>query len=1121
MLAGGFRHRSALFCRAFLPDILRSTSSRHLFHETGRTFTSPQLSASVSDRDVHLQGLNPSQVEAVTQPHHGITRVVAGPGAGKTRVLTCRIAHLLRTEQKENSRADRILAVTFTKKAAGEMKHRLETLLQEQEELDADVMADGIDQSDAGRRWDSIMDTGDGSAGDDIVQEEAPPVLLSEDGSAPRRAAPAQMDRVTLGTFHSVCAKILRWNGKELSSLPSIRAHASVDSGSNANIIDGSFAIVDQSEQMRIVKEILKEKGINLKGSGGKADIRPITVLNAVCAIKSADMVEAVQMRGRSGVVTEDMEDDNGIEKMSKKVRNIASEIYPQYRQALLTSNSLDFDDLILLTRELLIVNNDVRENLHRRWNHILVDEFQDTSRVQLDLVKLLTTNSLLVVGDGDQSIYSWRGAHAESMANFVTEFQGHCADSLASDADNSDEGESSTSEAAEVNTVFLMENYRSTTNIVKAAQKVISDPLSGRSKSDLERQDMKPMRGKGPKPRVLACADAKAEASFVVKSILGMVDEGELSPESTIAIIYRTNAQSRALEEECVSKNLRYLVRGSAGTFYSRQEVKDCLCFLKCIYNSRDRSAMIRASKTPSRGIGDVAMKEFFTYCDEIDRFLANNHPDEPRTNPLQVLISLVDETLAEEKKFPPAGDVMSTRALNRFLPFASQMKSVYAKSASETVSALLSSIIDDLDLRAHFDNISKTTEEFQDRMSNVMELLNAAERYDEAGPSIPSSFDEAEAAGESPLGLFLDDVALLTETENDSDESASSFSCDKRAIANLMTIHASKGMEFDCVFLVGNEEGTFPTQRSISEGDGSVELDEERRLCYVAMTRAKTHLVLTWRREVMTFFGQGFKIIDCERSRFLDRLVANGTKKGKGKKKVQLKSGNPREKSEDSGGSLAERRKKLLAMQMEKEGSARSARRTSGARQGDNSRNAARAIPPPRSRPYSSSSSTSSYHSSNSASSLRNKSPQGSSWEDWTPKKASTSSASLRRTPRSSLDLTTKRKAQHGKRSAARSKRPATRNGVAIRDRPPSRASQQRRKELHGDPSASTAPPQVDSTLFFPVGTSVVHTVHGEGKVLPPPKVAEDGNMLVRVEFEDGIEMDLPVGGGLRHKF
>lgn len=1104
MLAGGFRHRSALFCRAFLPDIPRS--SCYLLHETGRTFTSPLLSASVSDSEVHLQGLNPSQVEAVTQPHHGITRVVAGPGAGKTRVLTCRIAHLLRTKQKENSRADRILAVTFTKKAAGEMKHRLETLLQEQEELDADIMANDIDQSDAGR-WDSIMDAGDGSAGDDIVQEEAPPVLLSEDGSAPRRAAPAQMDRVTLGTFHSVCAKILRWNGKELSSLPSIRAHASVDSGSNANIIDGSFAIVDQSEQMRIVKEILKEKGINLKGSGGKADIRPITVLNAVCAIKSADMVGAVQMRGRSGAMTEDMEDENGIEKMSKKVRNIASEIYPQYRQALMTSNSLDFDDLILLTRELLIVNNEVRENLHRRWNHILVDEFQDTSRVQLDLVKLLTTKSLLVVGDGDQSIYSWRGAHAESMANFVTEFQGHCADSLASDADDSDEGGNSTSEAAEVNTVFLMENYRSTTNIVKAAQKIISDTSSGKSKSDLERQDMKPMREKGPKPRVLACADAKAEASFVVKSILGMVDEGELSPESTIAIIYRTNAQSRALEEECVAQNLRYLVRGSAGTFYSRQEVKDCLCFLKCIYNSRDRSAMIRAFKTPSRGIGDVATKEFFSYCDAIDRFLANNHPDEPRTNPLQVLISLVDESLAEELKFPPAVDFMSKRALNRFLPFASQMKTIHAESASETVSALLSSIIDDLDLRAHFDNISKTTEEFQDRMSNVMELLNAAERYDEAGPSTPSSLDEAEAGGESPLGLFLDDVALLTETENDSDESASSSSGDKRAIANLMTIHASKGMEFDAVFLVGNEEGTFPTQRSISEGDGSVELDEERRLCYVAMTRAKTHLVLTWRREVMTFFGQGFKIIDCERSRFLDRLVASGTKKGKSKKNVKPKSGNIREKPEESGGSLAERRKKLLAMQMEKEGSKRSAGRVTTARQGNKSSSVARTSPPPRSRSYSSSSSsTSSYRSTNSASSLRNKSPQGSSWEDWTPKKASAPNTPQRRTPRSPL---------------IRSKKPmTTRNRAAIRDPPPSRASQQRRKEL-GDPSASTAPPQVDSTLFFPVGTSVVHAVHGEGKVLPPPKAAEGGNMLVRVEFDNGIEMELPVGGGLRHKF
>ena len=1034
---------------------------------------------------VHLRNLNPSQIEAVTQPHHAITRVVAGPGAGKTRVLTCRIAHLLRAnrtrphgqEGSGNARTDRILAVTFTKKAAGEMKHRLESLLQEQEELDAE-------ESD-------IIDA-EASTGDNIVQEEAPAVF-SEDGSAPRRAAPAPMDRVTLGTFHSVCAKILRWNGRELSSLPSIRAHSNVDGGANANIIDGSFAIVDQAETMRIVKEILKEKGINLKESGGNTDIRPITVLNAVCAMKSADMVATVPMRERSGDRVE-VDDVNGLEKLSKKVRKIASEIYPQYRQALLTSNALDFDDLILLARELLITNNEVRESLHRRWNHVLVDEFQDTSRVQLDLVKLLTTKSLLVVGDGDQSIYSWRGAHAESMANFASEFQGHCAGSPASNTADWAEDEDTTG-TAHVKTVFLMENYRSTTNIVRAAQKVISDPSSSKSKSDLERQDMKPMRGNGPKPRVLACSDAKAEASFVVKSILSMVDEGELPPDSSIAIIYRTNAQSRALEEECVARNLRYLVRGSAGTFYSRQEVKDCLCFLKCLYNSRDRSAMIRAVKTPSRGIGDVAMKEFFAYCDGIDNFLANNYPDDPRTNPLQVLISLADETFAQQKKFPPAGDFMSTRALNRFLPFASQMKSIYTKSASETVSALLSSIIDDLDLRAHFDNISKTSEEFSDRMSNVMELLNAAERYDDAGPSVPQELDEA--GGESPLGLFLDDVALLTETESDADESASSPSGDKRAVANLMTIHASKGMEFDAVFLVGNEEGTFPTHRSISEGEGSVALDEERRLCYVAMTRAKTHLVLTWRREVMTYFGQGFKIIDCERSRFLERLVAStGAKKGKREKVVSSSTSRIlREKSEETGGrtssSLAERRKSLHAIQKAKEG---------GTRPGNNAAST-RTPATPRHRHYSSSSSSANLRES-SASSLRNKSPQGTSWKDWAPKKANNSNTpqagSSRRPP----------------------KRPIARNRATMRDPPPARTSQQRRKELHGDPSARAAPPHVDSTLFFPVDTLVVHTVHGKGKVLPPPK-PEGGNMLVRVEFEGGIEMELPVGAGLRRRF
>eukprot|EP00978_Attheya_sp_CCMP212_P039997 scaffold213690_cov47-Attheya_sp.AAC.1 len=405
-------------------------------------------------------------------------------------------------------------------------------------------------------------------------------------------------------------------------------------------------------------------------------------------------------------------------------------------------------------------------------------------------------------------------------------------------------------------------------------------------------------MRGDGPTPRVLATADSKGEAAFVVKTIQTMEREGHLNPESTVAIIYRTNAQSRLLEEACVTKNIKYVVRGAAGAFYSRREVKDCLCFLRVLYsNGRDRGSLIRAIQTPTRGIGGVALEEFNTYCELVEEHHSQTaaHLSQPPPSPLDVLLSLSSrETIPDNSNgMPPPGDAMSTRAINRFIPFSSQMRTLRSSAQRETVSGLLSTIIDTLDLKTHFDSISKTSGEFEDRWGNVMELCQASERYSDDGPagaviSRSNSEDASNAADmegstekvdestiiETPLGNFLDDVSLLTDMGDNSDLNNS-----PALVTNLMTIHASKGMEFDAVFLVGNEEGTFPTQRAIAEGSGSVELDEERRLCYVAMTRAKTHLIMTWRREVMTFFGAGVKTMDMERSRFLDVLVSKSS--------------------------------------------------------------------------------------------------------------------------------------------------------------------------------------------------------------------------------------------------
>lgn len=369
--------------------------------------------------DVILNGLNEAQIDAVTQPMQAITRVVAGPGAGKTRVLTCRIAYLLKSENLNGNSSKRILAVTFTKKAASEMQHRLDSLLREDEEYQNNQVNNDIQ---------TISGVEDNN--DNIIEEVVP----SEDQNS-HRAAPILSSRVTMGTFHSICAKILRWHGQELEALPIVTKYLP----RNANCtLDGSFAIIDQSDQLRLINECLKECNIDLKGgSKNEKSIRPVTVLNAIGQLKSDEAMGLMFSKGN------DQDFKSAGRKISLKVRKIAEEIYPRYRKALLARNSLDFDDLILMTRDLLRTNKEVRERMQRRWSHILVDEFQDTSEVQLDLVRLLTTSSLLIVGDGDQSIYSWRGAHAESMSDFVKAFNNESEDQR------------------QVNTVYLMENYR------------------------------------------------------------------------------------------------------------------------------------------------------------------------------------------------------------------------------------------------------------------------------------------------------------------------------------------------------------------------------------------------------------------------------------------------------------------------------------------------------------------------------------------------------------------------------------------------------------------------------------------------------------------------------------
>jgi ATP-dependent exoDNAse (exonuclease V) beta subunit len=607
--------------------------------------------------------------------------------------------------------------------------------------------------------------------------------------------------------------------------------------------------------------------------------------------------------------------------------------------------------------------------------------------------------------------------------------------------------------------------------------------------------------------------------ANFVVDTILEMVSSDKISPDDSVAIIYRTNAQSRHLEEACVQKNLPYVIRGAAGGFYKRHEIKDCLCFLRWLYNGRDQSSLLRAMKTPSRGIGEKAVSDFTEYCADVDLFYQENFPNQSRPTPLDILISFTDleskspSILAEGA--PEASVAISKRALNNFLPFSRQMREIRAKSYQLPVDALLSFIIDSLDLVSHFDSISKSKAEFEERRENVQELRQATKRYSKDGSAQqrPSSVLKDEFQNESALGNLLDDVALVTDLASETD------SGDSRLVVNLMTIHASKGTEFEAVFVVGNEDGTFPTSRAIQEGEGSVPLEEEKRLCYVAMTRAKTHLVMTWRREVTGFANwsdEGFKTQDKERSRFLDALVS---KKGKSQEESAKKGSRSRDPYNDNR--------------------LRAARPGNAASTNGSSRNYSTATSE-QSNGYGSQGTKRPPYSRGQRSSAR----RASSILDRLSKKPADEDGTKNQTQRPSAETPAMRNArmssprqQSTTNTPTRSEPPVARKRpeptsvhVALTPKRPEPTGTARSSSINGSVLGNDRPAAkdttrkksstksvsgvVDSTWFFPVGSSVVHKNFGRGTVQDPPS-SESKKLLVCVEFENGKKMEFDASG------
>ena len=631
-----------------------------------------------------LEKLNKQQRSAVTAGN-GPVLVVAGPGSGKTRVLTQRIAYLIAVE---GVRPWQILAVTFTNKAAKEMEARVKSLLPDQ-----------------------------------------------------------AIEGIMLGTFHSICARILR---RESEHLP----------------IESNFVIFDSDDQERIVKSVLRELNINEKL------YRPASVHGAISRAKN-------ELIGADEYPTTTYRDE------------VVKRVYVEYQKRLISSNEVDFDDLLVYTARLLEDNPNVRDKYAQRFRHVLVDEFQDTNLAQYALVRQLASfnRNIFVVGDPDQSIYAWRGADWRNLQRFEEDFP-------------------------DSQTVLLEQNYRSHQNILDAAMGVINRARNRRHKQLFTE------RGKGEKIFFYEAPDDYAEASFVVDGIAQLVASRQFEP-GDCAVMYRTNAMSRLLEEAFLQARLPYRLVG-AQRFYGRREVKDIISFLRLVHNPADEASLDRVINVPPRGIGDKTLLTLHN--------VARLH----NISPGMVLLDLARGADS------PYWSSFTGRATISLADFGGMLATWRAAAPSLTTAELFDRIITDLNYKEYVDDAS---EEGVDRWENVQELRRLAVEYS------TRSLDE-----------FLENVALVSDQDTLTEGN----------VPTLLTLHAAKGLEFGAVFIVGLDDGILPHSRSFDEPE---QMEEERRLFYVGITRAKDKLYLA---RAIQRGGRGMAE-ETYPSRFLDDLPAD----------------------------------------------------------------------------------------------------------------------------------------------------------------------------------------------------------------------------------------------------
>ncbi|MEI6030669.1 MAG: UvrD-helicase domain-containing protein [Synechococcaceae cyanobacterium ELA739] len=661
-----------------------------------------------------LAGLNDAQRRAVDH-HIGPLLVVAGAGSGKTRALTHRIAHLIGHHGVDPGE---LLAVTFTNKAAREMKERLELLL-----------AQKLAQSQYGQPWSTLGP---------IEQKQLRSRIYRE-----------VIKELWIGTFHALFARLLRFD---------------IDKFKDPDGLSWTrqFSIYDEGDAQSLVKEIVtQELGLDPKR------FEPKKVRWAISNAKN------------QGWLPDEME----TKAEGLRDRKMA-EAYRLYRRALAANNALDFDDLLLLPVQLLRQNSQVRAYWHRRFRHVLVDEYQDTNRTQYDLIKLLVTDgqdpetyddwtgrSVFVVGDADQSIYSFRAADFTILMGFQDDFGDRAADD------------------ATRTMVKLEENYRSTATILEAANALIAH--------NSERIDkvLRPTRGEGEPISLTRCDDEIAEAEAVVHR-MRMLDAAHPDLRwGDMAVLYRTNAQSRTMEESLVRWGIPYLVVGGL-RFYDRREIKDVLAYLKLLVNPADTVSLKRVLNTPKRGIGKTTIQKLSDVADQL-------------RIPLWDVVSDAEAVRS-----------LGGRSAKGLLQFHELICDLQRRAQEAPPSELVQRVMEQSGYVAEL--LAEGSDEAEDRRRNLGELVNAALQYQEENE-------------EGSLEDFLASAALASDADSKDTE---------QDRVTLMTLHASKGLEFPVVFLVGMEQGLFPSYRSL---DDPASLEEERRLCYVGLTRAKERLFLS----------------------------------------------------------------------------------------------------------------------------------------------------------------------------------------------------------------------------------------------------------------------------------